>query len=189
MVWTLRHLYRGESSRLSGWLCPSGEVARQAQLQRLKAGRHPAHLCKLPDATNIDGLPLITCRGYARKKGSDGNAVDENFRPYAPEQFAAAKPSTGLGRSAEYKARFRHTKIQLRRKRDMLRCEFNALVDSFVGEGSDEVRDEEEEAHATFWNQLEPIRSSTLANIPTSPPAFGCKGRPSKPSRAQRLGV
>ena len=83
---------------------------RWAQLQRLRSGRHSVDGTCLPAATDVQGVPIVTNFGHARKKGLDDTPTDPSFKPYVHEDLTIAKStqSSASGRSASEKARLRH---------------------------------------------------------------------------------
>ena len=75
---------------------------RWAQLQRLRAGRHPVNGMCLPPATDTLGMPVVMNFGYMRKKGNDDSPSDPNFKPYVCEDMTVPKAiaNEGSGKSA-----------------------------------------------------------------------------------------
>jgi len=67
-----------------------GSGGVRAQLQRLRAGRHPVSLQGLPPTTWMDGTPIRSNAGYGRRTGRE--AVDDGFIEYVPMDLPTPRP-------------------------------------------------------------------------------------------------
>ena len=88
----------------------SGLGGRRAQLNRLRAGRHPVTCIRLPEATLLNGDPLQGSGKYSRLWGEPVDGIDLSFRQYVPVELPRAMPVGGT--SAAQKMRIGQETIQ-----------------------------------------------------------------------------
>ena len=171
-----------------------GSGGVRAQLERLRAGKHPVTVLPLPLTTKVDGTPVKT-GGYSRLSGRA--TVDDGFIPYVPGVLVTpiAVPTEAR---ADRRRWLLHGRIRMKQAAEVRqgkkkrRAERHAeavhLFESFVKGSDSETCQvcEPDDEHRMFWQMLG-TKSTTdrLAGIPVDKPAF--KQYTGKPSRLVRL--
>ena len=172
-----------------------GSGGVRAQLERLRAGKHPVTMLPLPPTTRIDGTPVNAGARYSRLVGRA--EVGDGFIPYVPgEPISPIAVPAEVG--TERRKRLLHGRVRMKqaaearqskkRRRAVRQAETFQLIESFVKGSNDEVCQicEPEDEHRTFWQTLGMNSTADrLAGIPVDKPAF--KQYTVKPSRVMRL--
>ena len=126
-----------------------GSGGLRQQLVQLRSNRHPTSGLRLPQATRLDGTPITGTGQYRRLVGRASSVllertIDEEFKPYEPEELEAAKPRQG--QSATTKMQLRANRIRLKakgerkRRRAVALAELPEVIRTFVN-GEPEVGD------------------------------------------------
>ena len=103
----LKSMCRGPPPQQMG----SGGV--RAQLQRLRAGKHPVTMQELPQTKWVDGTPVRSVSGYLRRDGRE--EVDEGFIKYTPVDLPDPKPRPcNEDVEAEHRRRLLHGRVRMK---------------------------------------------------------------------------
>ena len=175
-----------------------GSGGVRAQLERLRAGKHPVTMLPLPPMTRVDGTPVKT-GGYSRLNGRA--TVDDGFIPYVPGELVTPIAVPTEART-DRRRWLLHGRIRMKqaaearqskkKRRAGRHAEALHLVESFVKGSDNETCQvcEPDDEHRMFWQMLGTNLSSSsdpdrLAGIPSDKPAV--KQYTVKPSRVMRL--